>query len=91
MTKKLAPSVASPIFSAGDDVPFVIEVFNQGIIDATNVRVIDDIPVDATCFDVDLSKNPDWVRPVPGGAYYILDNLAAGDSFEIPLIMTIKS
>jgi len=29
LTKKLDPSVTSPIFSAGDDVPYMMEVFNQ--------------------------------------------------------------
>gem|GEM_PF-6216078 len=57
MRKTLTPDLAKVQYSAGDDVSFDLEIFNQGIIDATDVIVADEIPPAGSCFSFDPAKN----------------------------------
>ena len=90
LTKKLDPSVASPIFSSGQDVPFVFEVENQWIIDATDIVLVDDLPVSPSCFIFDPGKNTG--RSVSWSLVtHTIPTLDAGNMTSIPLVLTLWS
>ena len=54
LTKVLSPNTVVPVY-AGDDVTFLIEVFNQGTIAAMNVEVTDFLPAGFTLNDINWS------------------------------------
>jgi len=83
LMKVVSPSVELPVF-AGDDVDFIITVFNQGTVDAYNVDVIDYLPAGYSLNDSDwiLDANGNAVITVPGP-------VTAGSSIDIPITVTI--
>jgi len=71
-----------PLFP-GDDVTFLVEVMNQGTVDATDVVVTDYIPS-----DMSFVSSPDFSSASP----YIatLANLAAGASEVLEITLKIN-
>jgi uncharacterized repeat protein (TIGR01451 family) len=70
-----SPTVLNP----GDQIAFVIEVFNQGDISADNIEIVDYVP-DGLLFDATL--NPEWAFDAVTGTASI--TLSAGDG-ELPV------
>jgi len=84
LIKQVDPNISLPVF-AGDDVTFIITVFNQGTVDAYNVDVIDYLPSGYTLNDAN------WTATADGNATILVPGpIAAGDSFEIPITVTIN-
>ncbi len=75
----------SPI-NVGDDVSFIITVYNQGSLDAFDIRVMDYIPVG---FTFDDTKNPDFSS---GGsdAQASIPFVGIDDFIELELVLTLE-
>jgi len=88
LRKTLTPDLAKVQYSAGDDVSFDLEIFNQGIIDATDVIVADEIPPAGSCFSFDPAKNAWWAQ-VWTQVQYTQASLPAWQSAVVPLVLTL--
>jgi len=76
--------VSSGPFYPGSDVTYLIEVTNQGTVDAYNVEVVDYIPNGMTLND------PNWTLGVSNQAYaYITGPITPGTSALVSVTMTI--
>jgi len=83
LVKMLDPNQPTPVYP-GDDVTFVIEVFNQGTIDAYNVDVTDYIPAGFVLNDTD------WVPQSGNTALYTIPGpITGGNSISIPITLTV--
>ncbi len=85
LTKMLSPTQPVPI-SIGDTVTFVIEVCNQGTLDAHNVLVVDYLPTGMTLAD------PNWAVDINGNPFYQFVGPIMTDSCEqMTLAATVDS
>ncbi|SFN37083.1 GEVED domain-containing protein [Dokdonella immobilis] len=80
LRKTLAPGQLATLHMVGENVDFTITVFNQGTIPATDITVIDHIPVQLQLND------PSWTALAGNRASIsIAGPLAPGASVELPL------
>ncbi|HET9032115.1 MAG TPA: GEVED domain-containing protein [Dokdonella sp.] len=85
LRKTLAPGQSSILHAVGDNVDFVITVFNQGSIPATNITVTDTIPPQLVLND------PSWTSVSANQATIaIAGPLAPGTSIDLPIRMTLR-
>ncbi len=71
----------------GEVVQFVMEVFNQGNIEVTNIQIVDYI---RSGFAFDASINPNWSMGLDGNLYYnSIASILPGDSKTIDLFLEI--
>ena len=82
--KKTLSSVTPGPFSPGSTVTFDIKIYNQGTLDATNVKIADYIPTGLTLAD------PNWVGN-PAILITSIPTIAAGDSVTRTITFTINS
>ena len=73
-------------FDTGADVPFTITVYNQGSLDATDVRVVDYVPTGMT---FDPLKNTDF--NVSGSDAEATVNVDSDESVTLNLVLTIDA
>jgi uncharacterized repeat protein (TIGR01451 family) len=80
LRKVLAPGQSSVLHAVGENADFVITVFNQGTITATDISVVDYIPVQLALDDPAWTSLPDNQASiaVPGP-------LAPGESIDLPI------
>ncbi len=89
LTKQLAPGQSAYV-SAGDDVTFVIEVVNQGTLDAYNIAIAEYVPAGMSLSsadtngwtDVDMDGTLENVIPGP---------LMPNDRGEVEIVLTIDA
>ena len=76
-------------FDYGDIIPFKITVFNQGSIEANNIKVTDKIPCG---YQFILANNPGWVQNALNQTveYSLSQALAPGASADILLYLNVK-
>ena len=92
--KKVA---ATGPFRAGDPVTFTITISNQGAVDAFDIDIIDYVPsrtsyTSSNAASVTTSDNGNPVVVSDnGGGLFEVDTLAAGDSVNLDVILTIDS
>ncbi|MBK8847536.1 MAG: DUF11 domain-containing protein [Bacteroidetes bacterium] len=82
LTKKL---VGGPLFNAGSNVTFNIMVYNQGIVNATNIQISDYIPNGLTLDDANWTNN--------GGIATLnspIASLLKGDSTQVSISFKIN-
>lgn len=85
LRKALAPGQPINVRAVGDNVDFVITVFNQGSIPATNITITDTIPVQL------MLSDPGWTPLSANQASYtIAGPLAAGASIDVPIRMILR-
>ena len=73
------------VISAGDDVTFEIEVFNQGSLDAYDIQVTDYIPTGMTLNDANwLASGADAVLVTP------ITTIPAGGSVPVSITLMIE-
>ncbi len=84
LTKTLANGQSSNV-STGDDVTFLITVFNQGSIDAYNIELVDYIPSGLSLSD------SDWTEAGGMAVYSYSGPLTAGSSVAIPITFTVEA
>ena len=82
LTKKLAPNQISIV--PGDNITFLVKVYNQGTVDATSVAIIDYIPTGMTL------KDPTWSLS-GANATQIIPYLAAGQSIEKSIVLKLDA
>ncbi len=75
-------------FNYNDVIPFEITVYNQGNVEAKNVKVTDYIPEG---FDLVLANNPGWTEDGLNSSveYTITAPIAPGDSAKVLLNLTV--
>ncbi len=70
----------------GGDLAYIIEVFNQGDVDATNVLVVDYVPNGVTLAD------PDWTMNADGTATHnTMLSIAAGQSETLTIVFEVEN
>ena len=84
LRKTVDPLFVGPAF-AGGDVPFIIEVFNQGGAPASAIEVTDYVQPG---FSFDSAKNPSWTAAV-NPSITIAGPLAPAASTTVTIILTI--
>ncbi len=85
LTKTLANGQAASV-QTGDQVTYLITVYNQGTVSAYNIDLIDYVPEGLT-----LTDN-DWEALITGHAVTTIPGpLAAGDSAAIPVTFTVTA
>ncbi|MBL9143555.1 MAG: carboxypeptidase regulatory-like domain-containing protein [Verrucomicrobiaceae bacterium] len=86
LRKSLKPGQVSSA-RAGDKVAYRIEVFNQGVLAASEIKVVDYIPSSLT---FSASDNPFWTLEQPGLASVVLSGpIAAGASAQIDIVLAV--
>jgi len=83
LTKTLDTALTAPPFVPGEQVAYTIMVYNQGLMNAESITVMDYIPN-----GLNLQGN-DW-NLTGSQATQIIQNLAAGDSLELSIIFNIQ-
>jgi uncharacterized repeat protein (TIGR01451 family) len=84
LRKTLAPGQLATLHMVGENADFTITVFNQGSIAATNITVVDYIPVQLQLND------PAWTSLSGNRASItVAGPLAPGDSIELPLRLSL--
>lgn len=71
----------------GDIVTFKITVYNQGTIDATNIKISDYIN---TGYEIDPLKNTEWVINQNIGTYTYNSILSPGNSFDTYISLKVR-
>ncbi len=84
LVKQLASNQTSS-FEVGDEVTFVITVFNQGNVDAHAIEIVDHLPVELVLSDSDWTSVEDQALMTFEGP------LEPGNSIAIPITCTIIS
>ena len=82
MTKTLDTSLTAPPFVPGEQVAYSIKIYNEGLMNAESLTILDYIP------DGLILQGDDWYL-TGNQASQILLNLAAGDSIELNITFTI--
>ena len=75
-------------FKYGDEIIFHIEVFNQGNVPATQVKVVDFMPCGYT---YDPDENPDWTALDEELQETTIDLIAPGESVIVDIKFTIQA
>ncbi|MBL7831553.1 MAG: DUF11 domain-containing protein, partial [Saprospiraceae bacterium] len=86
MDLALIKQVQNPVVKPGDPVKFKITVFNQGVIDAYNIEVVDYLPAEM------ILNDANWVVGT-GGKIYLktpISFLAAGTQTSVELNVTVS-
>jgi uncharacterized repeat protein (TIGR01451 family) len=83
LTKSLDTSLTAPPFVPGEQVAYTIMVYNQGLMNAESITIMDYIPTGLV-----LQSN-DW-NLTGSQATKIIQNLEAGDSLELSIIFNIQ-
>jgi len=85
LVKELSPTQALPVFE-GQDATFVITVYNQGTVDATNITITDYVPAGF------LLNDSDWTSVSPSEAYAVItDIIPVGGSYDVEVTMTVQA
>ncbi len=85
LRKTLAPGQSPNLHVVGEDVDFLITVFNQGTIPATNITITDTIPMQL------LLNDPSWTSVSANQASIMIAGpLAPGASIGVPIRMTLR-
>ena len=87
LTKMINMSITPGPFNPGDDVSFVITLFNQGNVDATDIVVTDYIPAG---FTLNTALSPGFSQ-VGNNAETTVSSLAGGSTMSVGLTLTIDS
>jgi uncharacterized repeat protein (TIGR01451 family) len=87
LTKVINIAETPDSVNLGDDVTFTVTVYNQGSLNATDIRVMDYIP-EGLSFDP--LKNSDF-GPAGNNAQASVPFLAIDDSVELEIILTVDS
>ncbi len=83
LVKTLAPGQSSTV-SIGDEITFIIEVFNQGNLPAYNVQVVDYTPEGLSLNDAD------WTLDIAGNAFTtIAGPIPPQSSVQVPVTMIV--
>ena len=80
----LRKTVGKQIVVENEEVPYTIQLFNQGTEDAANVVIVDRYP---TGFSLTAGQ-PDWTDVGGTEATYTIASLPAGESVSIPIVLT---
>jgi uncharacterized repeat protein (TIGR01451 family) len=83
LTKTLDTALTAPPFIPGEQVAYLIKVYNEGMMNAESLTLMDYIP------DGLILQGNDWTQ-TGNQAIKIITNLAAGDSLEFSIIFNIS-
>jgi uncharacterized repeat protein (TIGR01451 family) len=96
LTKVVATSQNTPVY-VGDDIVFTVTIFNQGMIDATNIDITDYIPTNTTyaisgqtptgTLMTTMSNTVGFTNN--GGGTFTIDELAATDNVSFDIVLTV--
>ncbi len=84
LRKQLSDGTNLGTFAVGDDVTFVLTVFNQGEVAAQDIEIVDYLPAGLTLNDADWTENSDGTASI---VYTGL--LAPGENISVEITFTI--
>jgi gliding motility-associated-like protein/uncharacterized repeat protein (TIGR01451 family) len=86
LTKTLASGQPNPV-NIGDEIRYLITVYNEGDVAASNIEITDRLPTGVTL----SPNNPGWFASGPGEAIFKVPiTLQPGDSFAIEIVTVVN-